>query len=77
MYYTYIFKSNRWNLKQLFIYNKGEFKISTVTFENVCRVQTKRQVLIKMCKFSMVITAVCVKVILTKVVERFLIMSKK
>ena len=21
---TYIFKNNRWNLKQLFIYNKGE-----------------------------------------------------
>ena len=24
MYSIYIFKSNRWNLKQLFIYNKGE-----------------------------------------------------
>ena len=25
MYSTYIFKSNRWNLKQPFIYNKGEW----------------------------------------------------
>ena len=33
---------------------------STVTFENVCREHTKRQVIIKMCKFNMFITAVCV-----------------
>ena len=32
----------------------------TVTFENVCRVHTKRQVIIKMNKFNMFITAVCV-----------------
>ena len=31
-----------------------------VTFENVCRVHTKRQVIIKMCKFNMFITVVCV-----------------
>ena len=30
--------------------------ISTVTFENVCRVHTKPQVIIKMCKFNMFIT---------------------
>ena len=30
---------------------------STVTFENVCRVHTKRQVIIKMNKFNMFITA--------------------
>ena len=34
--------------------------ISTVTFENVCREHTKRQVIIKMNKFNMFITAVCV-----------------
>ena len=34
--------------------------IPTVTFENVCRVHTKRQVIIKMNKFNMFITAVCV-----------------
>ena len=34
--------------------------MSTVTFENVCRVHTKRQVIIKMRKFNMFITAVCV-----------------
>ena len=28
--------------------------------ENVCRAHTKRQVIIKMCKFNMFITAVCV-----------------
>ena len=33
--------------------------MSTVTFENVCRAHTKRQVLIKMNKFNMFITAVC------------------
>ena len=33
-------------------------QVSTVTFENVCRVQKIRQVLIKMCKFNMFITAV-------------------
>ena len=34
--------------------------MSTVTFENVCRAHTKRQVKIKMNKFDMFITAVCV-----------------
>ena len=34
--------------------------MSTVTFENVCRAHTKRQVTIKMNKFNMFITAVCV-----------------
>ena len=34
--------------------------MSTVTFENVCRAHTKRQVKIKMNKFNMFITAVCV-----------------
>ena len=34
--------------------------ISTVTFENVCRAHTKRQVIMKMNKFNMFITAVCV-----------------
>ena len=38
--------------------------MSTVTFENVCRAQTKRQVIIKMNKFNMFITAVCVVSIL-------------
>lgn len=34
--------------------------MSTVTFENACRAaHTKRQVLIKMNKFNMFITAVC------------------
>ena len=33
--------------------------MSTITFENVCRAQTKRQVIIKMNKFNMFITAVC------------------
>ena len=32
---------------------------TTVTFENVCRAHTKRQVMIKMNKFNMFITAVC------------------
>ena len=36
------------------------FSMSTVTFENVCRAHTKRQVIIKMNKFNMFITAVCV-----------------
>ena len=40
-----------------FCYINNCFIISTVTFENVCRVHTKRQVL-KMCKFNMFITAV-------------------
>ena len=30
-----------------------------VTFQNVCRVQTKRQAIIKMLQFNMFITAVC------------------
>ena len=34
--------------------------MSTVTFENVCRAHTKRQVIIKINKFNMFITAVCV-----------------
>ena len=34
--------------------------MSTVTFENVCGAHTKRQVVIKMNKFNMFITAVCV-----------------
>ena len=34
--------------------------LSTVTFENVCRAHTKRQVIMKMNKFNMFITAVCV-----------------
>ena len=34
--------------------------MSTVTFENVCRAHVKRQVIIKMNKFNMFITAVCV-----------------
>ena len=34
--------------------------MSTVTFENVCRTDTKRQVIIKMNKFDIFITAVCV-----------------
>ena len=34
--------------------------MSTVTFENVCRAHTKRQVIIKMKNFNMFITAVCV-----------------
>ena len=34
--------------------------MSTVTFENVCRAHTKRQVIIKMNKFRMFITAVFV-----------------
>ena len=34
--------------------------MSTVTFENVCTAHTKRQVIIKMNKFNMFITAVCV-----------------
>ena len=54
---TYIFISNHWHLKQLFIYNKADVN---VTFENVCRAHTKRQVIIKMNKFNMFITAVCV-----------------
>ena len=33
--------------------------MSTVTFENVYRAHTKRQVIIKMNKFNMFITAVC------------------
>ena len=47
-------------------------KTKTVTFENVCRVKTKRQVIIKMCKFNMFITAVSV-LFLTK---RFLTVFK-
>ena len=34
--------------------------MSTVTFENVCRAHTERQVVMKMNKFNMFITAVCV-----------------
>ena len=34
--------------------------MSTVTFENVCRAHTKRQVIIEMNRFNMFITAVCV-----------------
>ena len=34
--------------------------MSTVTFQNVCRAHTQRQVIIKMSKFNMFITAACV-----------------
>ena len=47
-------------LNILYILNLNIFEILTVTFENVCRVHTKREVIIKMKKFNMFITAVCV-----------------
>ena len=34
--------------------------MSTDTFENVCRAHTKRQVIIKMNKFNMFVTSLCV-----------------
>ena len=46
----------------------NEIEILTVTFKNVCRVHTKRQVIIKMNKFNMFITAVCVLFLIKKFV---------
>ena len=43
------------------------FLISTVTFEYVCRVHTKRQVIIKMNKFNMFITAVRLRLIFDQI----------
>ena len=43
------------------------FLISTVTFEHVCRVHTKRQVIIKMNKFNMFITAVRLRLIFDQI----------
>ena len=39
---------------------KGHSKEINYTFENICRAHTKRQVMIKMNKFNMFITALCV-----------------
>ena len=40
--------------------------MSTVTFENVCRAHKKRQVIIKINKFNMFITAACALFLIKK-----------